>query len=116
MLFRTKEEYLKFAEAVKKKPYSYYAFPILYWCGLRLGELLALTPQDIDSENKVIRITKTYQRLQGKDIITDPKTPKSKRVISMLDFLCEELQDYVSKLYDPSHRQNISYDKKFSAP
>ena len=39
MLFWTKEEYLKFAEAVKEKPYSYYAFQILYWCGLRLGEL-----------------------------------------------------------------------------
>lgn len=99
MLFWTKEEYLKFAEAVKEKPYSYYAFQILYWCGLRLGELLALTPQDIDFENKVIRITKSYQRLQGEDIITDPKTPKSKRVISMPDFLCEELQDYISRLY-----------------
>lgn len=61
--------------------------------------MLALTPQDIDFENNVIKITKSYQRLQGKDIITDPKTPKSKRVISMPDFLCEELQDYISKLY-----------------
>lgn len=99
MLFWTKEEYLKFAEAVKEKPHSYYAFQILYWCGLRLGELLALTPQDIDFENKVIRITKSYQRLQGEDIITDPKTPKSKRIINMPDFLCEELQDFISKLY-----------------
>lgn len=81
MLFCTKEEYLKFAKPVKDKPYSYYAFQILYWCGLRLGELLALTLQDIDFENKVIKITKSYQRLQGEDIITDPKTPKSKRVI-----------------------------------
>ena len=47
MLFWTKEEYLKFIEAVKDKPYSYQAFQILYWCGLRVGELLALTPQDI---------------------------------------------------------------------
>lgn len=78
MLFWTKEEYLKFIEAVKDKPYSYHAFQILYWCGLRVGELLALTPQDIDFDNKVIRITKSYQRLEGKDVITDPKTPKSK--------------------------------------
>lgn len=76
MLFWIKEEYLKFAEAVKEKPYSYYAFQILYWCGLRLGELLALTPQDIDFENKFIRITISYQCLQGEDIITDPKHPK----------------------------------------
>lgn len=44
MLFWTKEEYLKFAEAVMDKPISYYAFELLYWSGIRLGELLALTP------------------------------------------------------------------------
>lgn len=43
MLFWTKGEYLKFAEAVMDKPISFYAFEVLYWCGLRLGELLALT-------------------------------------------------------------------------
>lgn len=99
MLFWTKEEYLKFIEAVKDKPYSYHAFQILYWCGLRVGELLALTPQDIDFDNKVIRVTKSYQRLEGKDVITDPKTPKSKRNVSMPDFLCEELKDYIGRLY-----------------
>ena len=90
---------MKFIEAVKDKPYSYHAFQILYWCGLRVGELLALTPQDIDFDNKVIRITKSYQRLEGKDVITDPKTPKSKRNVSMPDFLCEELKDYIGRLY-----------------
>ena len=58
---------------------------------LTKAELLALTPQDIDFDNKIIRITKSYQRLEGKDVITDPKTPKSKRNVSMPDFLCEEL-------------------------
>ena len=38
MLFWTKEEYLKFIEAVKDKPYSYHAFQILYWCSLRVGD------------------------------------------------------------------------------
>ena len=40
MLFWTKAEYLQFAEAVMDKPISFYAFEVLYWCGLRLGELL----------------------------------------------------------------------------
>lgn len=35
MDFWTKEEYLKFIECVKDKPISYYAFQILYWCGIR---------------------------------------------------------------------------------
>ena len=50
MLFWTKAEYLKFAEAMMDKPLSYYAFEMLYWCGVREGELLALTPGDFDFE------------------------------------------------------------------
>lgn len=38
MDFWTKEEYLKFIECVKDKPISYYAFQILYWCGIREGD------------------------------------------------------------------------------
>lgn len=38
MLFWTKEEYLKFAEAMMDKPLSYYAFEMLYWCGIREGD------------------------------------------------------------------------------
>lgn len=91
MNFWTKEEYLKFIEAVKDKPVSYYAFQILYWCGLRLGELLALCVSDIDTKNKILHITKSYQRIGGRDVITDPKTPKSKRDVSIPDFLCGEL-------------------------
>ena len=48
MLFWTKEEYLKFAEVMMDKPQFYYAFEMLYWCGIREGELLALTPADFD--------------------------------------------------------------------
>ena len=38
MLFWTKEEYLKFAEVMMDKPQSYYAFEVLYWCGIREGD------------------------------------------------------------------------------
>ena len=99
MLFWTKEEYLKFVRELEDKPYSYQAFQILYWCGLRVGELLALTIEDINFEAKELRINKSYQRMEGKDVITEPKTPKSKRVISIPDFLVEELQSYINMLY-----------------
>ena len=48
MLVWTKEEYKKFSEAIIDKPQAYYAFEVLFWTGLRVGELLALTPADID--------------------------------------------------------------------
>ena len=66
---------------------------MLYWCGIREGELLALTPADFDFERQTVTINKSYQRIGGRDIITDPKTPKSNRTIKMPEFLCEEMQD-----------------------
>ena len=99
MLFWTKEEYLHFAEVMMDKPLYYYAFELLYWCGIREGELLALTPADFDFENATLRINKSYQRLERQDVITTPKTKKSNRVIKMPAFLCEEMQDCLSQFY-----------------
>ena len=99
MLFWTKEEYLKFAEAVMDKPMLYYAFEVLYWCGIREGELLALTRDDFDLKARTLRINKSYQRLRGQDVITTPKTKKSNRIIQMPDFLCDEMQDYFKQIY-----------------
>lgn len=72
----------------------------LYWTGMRLGELLALTPKDVDLEKRTISITKSYQRLGRKDVITPPKTPKSKRVITIPEFLAADIKDYMDSLYD----------------
>lgn len=76
MEFWTKEEYQRFAEAMMDKPMSFYAFEMLYWCGIREGELLALTPGDFDFENSTVRINKSYQRIQSQDVVTTPKTKK----------------------------------------
>jgi integrase len=99
MLFWTKDEYMKFADAMMDKPISYYAFEILYWCGLRLGELLALTASDFDPNRGTVSVNKSYQRLNGEDVITDPKTAKSNRVVKMPGFLCEEVREYLKTLY-----------------
>lgn len=99
MLFWTKQEYLKFADAMMDKPLSFYAFEILYWCGIREGELLALSPSDFDFEKETVTISKSYQRLKARDVITEPKTPKSNRTIKMSKFLCVEIQEYINSLY-----------------
>lgn len=99
MLFWTKEEYLKFAEVIKDKPISYYSFEMLYWTGIREGELLALERGDVNLETRKLTINKSYQRLEGEDYIATPKTEKSNRVIELPEFLCEELEDYFRMLY-----------------
>ena len=100
MLFWTTEEYKKFSEAIMDKPKSYYAFEILYWTGMRLGECCALTREDFDLEKKTVRINKSYQRIEGQDLITTPKTPKSNRTIYLPDFLVSETQDYFEMPYE----------------
>ncbi len=107
MLFWTKEEYLKFSGAMMNKPLSYYAFEMLYWCGIREGELLALTPADFDLEKGTVTINKSYQRLKGKDVITTPKTEKSNRIITMPKFLVEEILSYLKMLYDVGENDRI---------
>lgn len=100
MSYWTVAEYSKFSDEMMDKPLSYYAFQMLYWTGIREGELLALTPADFNFEKETVTINKSFQHLNGRDIITSPKTEKSNRTIKLPNFLCDEIQDYLKMLYD----------------
>ena len=69
MQFWTKAEFEQFIQAVQVKPASYAAFMTMYYTGMRVGELCALTPADIDLSNNTITINKTFQRINGRDVI-----------------------------------------------
>ena len=97
--FWTLEEYRKFIDTFDKGSMHYLMFEILFWTGMREGELLALTKNDIDVGQMTLRINKTYFRLQGEDIITDPKTDSSIRTIDLPKFLVDEIQKYWDTLY-----------------
>lgn len=77
----------------------YTAYEILYWGGLRLGELLALTSSDIDFENNEIYVTKSLQRIKGEVVITPPKTKKGNRVVKMPQFVIEEIDTLIKMQY-----------------
>lgn len=62
-------------------PEFYYCYEVLYWCGVREGEMLALTLGDIDFHNKTISISKTLSIIHGKEYITSPKTVSSIRTV-----------------------------------
>ena len=105
--FWMQEEFNAFLETVSDKPETRMAFLLLYWTGMRIGELLALTMEDFDFEKNTVRINKSYQRLQGQDVITTPKTPKSNRTIKLPKFLIEEMQEYFAMLYDQTPTDRI---------
>lgn len=77
-----------------------FAFHLLFFTGIRVGELLALTANDFDYTNKILTINKSYQRLRGKDVINRPKTDTSIRDITIPQFILDMLDTYLETLYD----------------
>ncbi len=97
--FWTIEEYQQFIDTFELGSMHRLMFEILFWTGIREGELLALTKNDIDITQHKLNITKTYYRVDGEDIITTPKTQNSVRSIDLPKFLVEEILDYYKRLY-----------------
>ena len=97
--FWIKEEYDRFISSVDRKSEDYLMFEILFWTGIREGELLSLTIADFDMTNNLLHINKTYHRIDGKDVISTPKTDNSVRTIIIPNFLKEEVQEYISYHY-----------------
>lgn len=104
----TIEEFQKFITCPKLiNETTKIGFLVLFWTGMRIGELLALTKEDINFEKKTITINKSYQRIKGQDIITTPKTSKSKRVINIDDNLILTLKTYIKKFYQLENNDRI---------
>jgi len=72
------EEFKQFINTVDELLYQAF-FTTLYYSGARKGELLALTWDDINFEEKTININKTQYNKQ----ITKPKTKASNRIIML---------------------------------
>ncbi|MBP1736751.1 MAG: site-specific integrase [Oscillospiraceae bacterium] len=106
MNFWTVDEFKEFMEAISDKVVSQTVFNLLFWSGMRSGEMLALTLDDFDFEARTVSINKNYARLDNEDLILEPKTPKSKRKITLPPFLCDLIKSYAEKLvaYESTER------------
>lgn len=107
MDFWTLEEFRQFIAAVPPHSMDYAAFSVLFWTGIRRGELLALTAADFDAQAATLRINKSYTRVNGVEMITDPKTSKSRRTVDLPPFLVGILQEYIKRLYHPAPSERL---------
>lgn len=98
------EEFYKFIEVVDDIVYIT-LFNVLYWCGLRIGEALALNWNDVDFNKKTITINKSYSEYKHR--ITNPKTQNSYRTVIMPNKCLDE----VSKLFEHD-KQIIGFDNQ----
>ena len=97
--FWTKAEYDRFIAGIEPGSEDYLIFEILFWTGIREGELLALSLLDFDMSGNLLHINKTYNRIRKRDVIDTPKTENSVRTIDIPNFLKEEVQEYAKKHY-----------------
>lgn len=99
--FWTKSDYDTFISSFGEKEEMYrMIFQMLFWCGCRIGEVLAIYYEDVDFKNCTVSISKTYYRRNKTDYITSPKTESSNRKVAIPKFLIEELKEYTSKMYE----------------
>ena len=99
MQFWTLEQFKQFIDTFDPADPFRIAFITLYFTGMRIGELQALTIKDIDFEAKTIRISKTLSIVYGENVVTSTKTEKGNRTIVINDALAEALQRHIKRIY-----------------
>ena len=95
MQFWTVEEFQQFLTLFEPEEYNIkLLFTVLFFTGLRLGEALALTWQDIDFSSNTIHITKSIYVNKGISHISTTKTKAGTRRIIINKKLSQELQHW----------------------
>ncbi len=94
----TVEQTKQFMELVKGHRWEL-IYLIAIGGGLREGEILALTPDDISLERKVVYVTKAIQYLPGRGLVTTlPKTESGKRKVPLPAFVLVPMKVYLETL------------------
>ena len=96
----TQEQFEDFMKHVKDDTY-HLAYDILFWCGLRVGELCGLRICDIDFEKGVMQIVQNRVYVVGGTVTHSPKTATSRRTIGIPKRIQREMKRYIGKLYEP---------------
>jgi len=97
MKFLTVDEFMAVLPHIKNERLRV-GIALLFWSGMRVGEMLALTMDDLNFDRNEISINKSFQRINRRDVITDPKTRKGVRTITIPAAMMSRLKEYVMRL------------------
>ena len=98
--FWTLEEFNTFYRSIEGDVKKEVVFLLLFYSGMRIGELLALSISDFDFTKNTVSITKNVSSAYGKPIIGLPKTPKGNRTIALPQTVINKVKEYYFQLYD----------------
>ena len=104
MNYWTIEEFQKYMEAENSTLHRA-AVMVLFWAGLRCGEMLALTAADVDAEKQILHVNKTYHYIKtGKEFTSPPKTPGSIRDVSAPSVVFDAIKEHLARMYGQPER------------
>ncbi|EOH98806.1 phage integrase [Enterococcus moraviensis ATCC BAA-383] len=115
MNFWTVEEFKIFLSGIDKedKPYLSLFYQVAFLTGMRAGEMIALTWNDIDFARSEIRVNKSATQIKGEYVTTEPKTKNSNRYININKNLLTALNEWKNQQqqYLIDHFQNFDSEK-----
>lgn len=98
MNYWTKEEFDRFISVIDDEVIQLH-FYILFYTGVRLGEFLAIRLKNLDFNLKHIEINESARYENKEYIFSKPKTPKSKRIVTIPNFLVQRIKIYIDRFY-----------------
>lgn len=67
-------------------------YELALFCGLRRSEIMGIMNNDVNVLWKTIKITRTRHRINCKDVIQDTKTERSRRIVSVPEFVMYDIE------------------------
>lgn len=92
------DEEIRLIDTAELNPKQKNFLGIMLYAGLRRGEVLALTVDDIDLENKLINVNKNLYFKDNQSGIKSPKSKAGYRSVPIIDKLADELITYLKTL------------------
>ena len=90
------EEYLMFINAINPNTEEYLLFELLYIGGLRVGEVLPLTPMDFNLKENTLTINKSLTYINDKAVSTSTKQLNDNRTIRLPNKLLNEMENFIN--------------------
>lgn len=90
----TKEDIPKFIDALQDTSQDLkVVYELALFCGLRRSEIMGLINDDVNVLWKTIKVTRTRHRIKCEDVIQDTKTERSRRIVSVPEFVMDDITE-----------------------
>ena len=104
--------FLDFCSKDVHSAHCYDMIYVLFWTGLRVSELCGLTLNDIDMDNRMVKVDKQLQCVNHVHVILPTKTTNGERIIPMTDGVYQCFERVIKNRYIMGDIEPACYDER----